>query len=141
MMNADKASRTSKDILNITQSKENGYTRHLDTMLTSYIISNVLLVVSMLVGVVASWIHIKHVLKGSFWGPFRRFTLVSILSLGVLYLTACLIRFSILMNYLTSWAMALWNLEEASFATASFLKDKDASSSDVCLPGMAFDIL
>jgi hypothetical protein len=44
------------------------------------------------------------------------------------------------MNYLTSWAMALWNLEDASFATASVLQSKDVDSSDVCLPGMTFDI-
>ncbi|KAI8109083.1 hypothetical protein M9435_005499 [Picochlorum sp. BPE23] len=134
VMNADKASRRTKDILTITNSDENGYTRHLNTMLNSYIISNILLVVCILVGAIASWIHIKHVLRGSLWGPFRRFTLVSILSVGVLYLTACLVWFLILMNYLTSWAMALWNLEDASFATASVLQSRDVDSSDVCLP-------
>ena len=97
------------------------YVSRLHTTLSSYVISGILGLVSILVGGVAAYIHIKHVVNGPFWGALHRTFLTTTLLLGLLYVVACLAWFVILMTYVGSWMTALWAFEQGAAVQAGVL--------------------
>ena len=97
------------------------YVSRLHTTLSSYVISGILGLVSILVGGVAAYIHIKHVVNGPFWGALHRTLLTTTLLLGLLYVVACLAWFVILMMYVGSWMTALWAFEQGAAVRAGAL--------------------
>ena len=110
------------------------YVSHLYKAISSYIISGTLGLVSILVGAIAAYIHIKHVVNGPFWTTLHRTFLTSTLLIGLLYLVACIAWFVILMNYVSSWMTALWTFEQGATVQAQVLaSNATLASSDVCV--------
>lgn len=135
-LNAKKLSTRTSNLLDLTNSDVNPYNRYLETIMSSHVVSGILGIVCIIVGAIASWIHIKHVVGGPWWGSFRRFTLTLLLALGLAYLVACLAWFLLLMNYTSSWSTALWSLEDASSEAAIVLENKQIDAEQGCIPGM-----
>lgn len=88
-LNASKTSTKTQLLLDAIESSENPYNANLEKIISSTTISSILVIVSILVGVVASWIHIKGVLGGHLWGSSTRLIFISLLTIGLLYLVGC----------------------------------------------------
>ena len=103
-LNASKVSEKTQTILDITESNVNAYNRHLETIISTSIISIILGIVGIFVGVLAAWIHVKDVLEGLRWGSATRFVLNGLLTIGLLYSFACIAWYDFLIE-LISWIL------------------------------------
>lgn len=88
-LNVSKLSTRTIHILDVTESDVSPYNKHLETIVSSNIISLILGLLSIVVGAIASWIHIKDILGGHSWGSVTRFIVNLVLSIGLIYLLAC----------------------------------------------------
>ena len=88
-VNASKLADLSAAVLDAVHSDISAsYIARVETVLSSHVVSGILGLVSIVVGAIASYIHIKHVVNGPFWGALNRTFLTSVLLLGLLYLVA-----------------------------------------------------
>lgn len=121
-VNASKLADLSAAVLDAVHSDVNAsYIARVETILSSHVVSGILGLVSIVVGGIAAYIHIKHVVNGPFWGALHRTFLTSALLLGLLYLVGCVAWFMILMNYVSSWMIALWTFQEGATQAANAL--------------------
>lgn len=128
VINAPKLNNLTRSLLEGVNGDQNlTYISRLETLLSSHVISGILGLVSIVVGGIAAYIHIKHVVNGPFWGGLHRTFLTSTLLLGLLYLVACVAWFVILMNYVSSWMTALWTFQQGASLAADALVAAGAS--------------
>ena len=131
VLNAPKFADLSLALFDAVQGTRTPFNRYANTTISSYVVSGILGLVSILVGGVAAYIHIKHVVNGPLWSGLHRTFLTSVLMLGLMYLVACVIWFVIVMNYVSSWCVGLWGFEERAAAAAGSLSQL-ALDGDVC---------
>ncbi|MEO2193564.1 MAG: hypothetical protein ABGY24_14050 [bacterium] len=121
-VNASKLADLSGAVLDAVHSDVSAsYTARVEMILSSHVVSGILGLASIVVGAIAAYIHIKHVVNGPFWGALHRTFLTSALLLGLLYLVGCVVWFVIVMNYMSSWMTALWTFEEGATQAANAL--------------------